>query len=137
MRLALQEHPKPVIEVPLSPGDLADRLSILAIKLERFSAEARINVEREHQQMHQRLTQSGVVIPSEAQEQLGAINQQLWDVEEELRACEEAQRFDQGFIDLARSVYQLNDQRSALKRQINLSCGSPLLEEKNYRTGRS
>ena len=126
-----------MIEVPLSPGDLADRLSILAIKLERFSAEARINVEREHQQLQQRLAQSGVVIPTGAQQQLGAINQQLWDVEEQLRACEEAQHFDQRFIDLARSVYQLNDQRSALKRQINLSCGSPLLEEKNYRTNDS
>jgi hypothetical protein len=124
-----------MIEVPLSPGDLVDRLSILAIKLERFSTLARVNVEREHHELSRRLNRSGVVIPAGPMQQLSAVNQQLWTVEEELRACEEAQRFDQNFINLARSVYQLNDQRSALKRQINLACGSPLLEEKNYRTG--
>ena len=65
---------------------------------------------------------------------LSQINRQLWDVAELLRSHEEQQRFDQSFIDLARSVYQLNEQRSALKREINLACGSALIEEKNYQT---
>ena len=63
---------------------------------------------------------------------LQAINTELWDVEDALRQLEAEQRFDQVFIDLARSVYQLNDQRAALKRQINEACGSSLLEEKSY-----
>ena len=63
---------------------------------------------------------------------LQAINTQLWDVEDALRLLEAEQRFDQEFIRLARSVYQLNDQRAALKRQINNACGSTLVEEKSY-----
>ena len=61
---------------------------------------------------------------------LQAINTQLWDVEDSLRLLEAEQRFDQEFIRLARSVYQPNDQRAALKRQINEACGSSLSEKK-------
>jgi len=125
-----------MIDVPLSPGDLCDRLTILAIKGERFSGVALENVQRETALLQERLERSGVSIPPETLSGLSQINRQLWDVEEQLRNHEEQQRFDQAFIALARSVYQLNDQRSALKRQINLACGSPLIEEKNYRTTR-
>jgi len=123
-----------MIDVPLSPGDLCDRLTILAIKGERFSGEALENVQRETTLLQERLDHSGLSIPSEALSGLSQINRQLWDVEELLRSHEEQQRFDQAFIALARSVYQLNDQRSALKREFNLACGSALIEEKNYRT---
>ena len=125
-----------MIEVPVSPGDLCDRLTILAIKAERFSGEALENVQREMALLHERLEGSGLSIPQDVLLGLSEINRRLWDVEEQLRSHEEQQRFDQSFIDLARSVYQLNDQRSALKRQINLACGSALIEEKNYRTNR-
>lgn len=123
-----------MIDVPLSPGDLCDRLTILAIKSERFSDKALENVQREMALLQERLNGSGLKVPLEAMAGLSQINQQLWDVEEQLRSHEEQQRFDQAFIALARSVYQLNDQRSALKREINLACGSALIEEKNYRT---
>ena len=123
-----------MIDVPLSPGDLCDRLTILAIKRERFSGEALENVQRETTLLQERLERSGFAIPPKALFELSQINRQLWDVEEQLRSHEEQQRFDQSFIDLARSVYQLNDQRSALKREINLAYGSGLIEEKNYRT---
>ena len=63
---------------------------------------------------------------------LQAVNTELWNVEDALRQLEAEQRFDQMFIELARSVYQLNDQRAAIKRQINEACGSTLLEEKSY-----
>ena len=123
-----------MIDVPLSPGDLCDRMTILAIKGERFSGEALENVQHETALLQERLERSALSIPQDALSGLSQINRQLWDVEEQLRSHEELQRFDQSFIALARSVYQLNDQRSALKREINLACGSSLMEEKNYRT---
>ena len=126
-----------MIDVPLSPGDLCDRLTILEIKGERFSGEALENVQRETALLQERLERSGLAVPPEALAGLSQINRQLWDVEEQLRSHEEQLRFDQAFIALARSVYQLNDQRSALKREINLACGSALIEEKNYRTNRT
>lgn len=55
-----------------------------------------------------------------------------WEVEDEIRLCEKAENFVPRFIELARSVYRLNDRRSALKRQINLALGSPIVEEKSY-----
>ena len=125
-----------MIDVPLSPGDLCDRLTILEIKGERFSGKALKNVQRETALLQERLERSGLSIPQDALSGLSQINRQLWDVEEQLRSHEEQQRFEQSFIALARSVYQLNDHRSALKRQINLACGSALIEEKNYRTTR-
>ena len=121
-----------MIEVPVATADLVDRLTILEIKLERFSSDARVNVGREYSLLLERLNTSGVHIPGALKEQLAGINRQLWDVEERIRACERSQEFDRGFIALARSVYSLNDRRSAVKREINLLCGSGLIEEKNY-----
>ena len=94
-----------MIDVPLSPRDLCDRLRIMAIKGERFSGEALKNVQQETALLQERLERSGLSIPSEALSGLSQINRQLWDVEEQLRSHEEQQRFDQSFIDLARSVY--------------------------------
>ena len=61
-----------------------------------------------------------------------AVNEALWDIEDRIRLKEKAQSFDDGFIELARSVYVQNDQRAALKREINLKLGSELIEEKCY-----
>jgi hypothetical protein len=68
----------------------------------------------------------------ELERELKDVNKRLWDVEEELRALEQAQNFSDDFINLARSVYMLNDDRSRIKRQINLKSGSAFVEEKSY-----
>ena len=127
--------------MPVAAGELIDKITILRLKEERLQRqEALANVRRELQALEAVLNEAvpalsidGVMPLTDA---LQAINTQLWDVEDGLRLFEAEQRFDQEFIRLARSVYQLNDQRAALKRRINEVCGSSLLEEKSYGEGK-
>ena len=121
--------------VPVAPGELIDKITILRLKDQRLQRpEAIANVRRELQALEAVLKDAGPSLSVDSllplTEALLAINSQLWDVEDALRLLETDKRFDQEFISLARSVYQLNDQRAALKRQINETCGSSLLEEK-------
>ena len=74
----------------------------------------------------------GVSLPQELEPALLAINAELWSIEDAIREREAASDFGERFIELARSVYHCNDQRAALKRQINASTGSSLVEEKSY-----
>lgn len=120
-------------ELPL--GDVVDRLSILAIKRERLvAAGARENAVREAAALHRAWSASALPSPDALPEwgQLCAVNLALWDVEDALRAHEARADFGPDFVALARSVYRLNDERAALKRSINLSLGSELVEEKSY-----
>ena len=123
--------------VPVAAGELIDKITILRLKAQRLQRpEALANVRRELQALEAVLNEAGPTMESDAvltlTDALQAINTHLWDVEDALRFLEAEQRFDQEFIALARSVYQLNDQRAALKRQINEACGSTLVEEKSY-----
>ena len=123
--------------IPVAAGELIDKITILRLKAERLQRpEALANVRRELQALEAVLAKHGTALKSNAvlalTDALQAINTQLWDVEDQLRILEAEQRFDREFIALARSVYQLNDQRAALKRQINGACGSSLVEEKSY-----
>ena len=123
--------------VPVAAGELIDKITILRLKTERLQQpEALTNVCRELQALEAVLKEADPALGIDAvlslTERLQAINTQLWEVEDALRLLEAEQRFDQEFIRLARSVYQLNDQRASLKRQINESCGSSLMEEKSY-----
>jgi Family of unknown function (DUF6165)/Tetratricopeptide repeat len=121
--------------VPVSAGELLDKISILEIKLEKLKDEAqRRNVTHELQSL-QKIRQESLAVDAEAENlaaSLKAINLQLWQVEDDIRLCEKAGDFGQRFVDLARSVYQLNDRRSGLKRQINQMLHSPIVEEKSY-----
>lgn len=127
---------------PVSPGELLDKLTILDIKLARITDPGQLaNVKLEHQALSERWQQflSSGQAPAFDQDQLQAlqqklstINQALWDVEDDLRECERQQRFDDRFIELARSVYRHNDQRADVKKQINQLLGSALVEEKSY-----
>jgi len=63
---------------------------------------------------------------------LKSVNETLWDIEDEIRACEARQDFGTRFIELARGVYQTNDRRASIKRRINILCGSSIVEEKSY-----
>ena len=123
-----------LIQIPVSLGELVDKITILSIKAQRFEGQARVNVQTELNLLEQVLENSGVRLNPDEQNALQAINQELWQIEEELRHCEAEERFGDAFISLARAVYRCNDKRAALKRAINLRHGSQLVEEKSYRS---
>ena len=124
------------IQVPVSPGELLDKITILRIKSARMSDAAKLaNVRHELKLLEQTwrtAVPAGVALATE-ERALEAVNTKLWDVEDQLRELEAAQRFDAGFIELARAVYINNDERAAIKKRINVALGSALTEEKSYR----
>jgi len=124
------------ILVPISPGELLDKITILRIKAARMSDPAKVaNVKHELQLLEQTWRQSvpaGVNITADEQA-LEKVNAELWVIEDEIRDRELARAFDARFIELARAVYVTNDERAAIKRRINQALGSALVEEKSYR----
>jgi|ERR1051326_2609799 hypothetical protein len=125
------------ILAPISVGELIDKITILRIKRERIrAAPARANVERELDcllDIRARASLDRVELAA-LEDELFQVNGRLWDIEDELRALEQNGKFAERFIELARSVYRLNDQRSVLKRRINTVTGSAIVEEKSYPT---
>jgi len=120
---------------PVSWGELFDKISILQIKSERVrSADAQKNIRAELDQLNaiaaQRLDGDDKL--QAACGRLKAINAKLWEIEDRIRDKERTQSFDADFIALARSVYHSNDERAAIKREINRHTGSALVEEKQY-----
>jgi hypothetical protein len=120
--------------VPMSPGELVDRVTILELKAARIADAGKVaNVRRElHALRAAGAAPLAAAAGARVVDELRAVNAVLWEVEDALRACERAQDFGPGFVRLARAVYRLNDRRAALKRAINERLGSPLLEEKSY-----
>ena len=121
--------------VPVSWGELLDKIVILEIKTERLAdPKARANAMRELELLREAaapVMTGGKAAASMAR--LKRVNQSLWDIEDRIRDHERAGDFGPGFIELARSVYRCNDERGALKREINLALGSALIEEKSYK----
>lgn len=117
--------------VPVSWGELIDKITILEIKVERMRApEAVANARRELEQLRSVLGEpDGVAAMKDA---LAAVNRKIWDIEDAIRAKEAAGSFDNEFIELARGVYQNNDERSRIKRVINETLRSAIIEEKQY-----
>jgi len=123
------------IPVETAPGELIDKITILEIKTERIEdAEKVRNVRVELQTLANARDQAISVTPElvKLTEQLKTANQQLWDIEDDIRDCEREKDFGDKFIQLARSVYRSNDRRATLKREINELLGSHLIEEKSY-----
>lgn len=120
------------VQIPVSIGELVDKITILEIKASRFEGAALSNVHHELTLLQRALKGCGAVVSAADLDALRAINGQLWTIEDDIRAQEAAGDFGERFIDLARSVYRCNDQRAALKRQINVATGSNLTEEKGY-----
>jgi hypothetical protein len=123
--------------IPVSWGELLDKISILQIKRERIADPvARANVGRELGQLwsigRAALDREGVASQFAA---LTSVNEELWDIEDAIRREEARARFGTQFIRLARAVYQQNDRRAALKREINRLLESELVEEKSYWAG--
>lgn len=121
-----------VILAPVSLGELLDKISILEIKCDHFSGESLANVQEELNQLKAALGALSIAPDPHLMDQLRSTNRKLWRIEDEIRALELEQNFGASFIELARSVYQQNDRRSAIKRQLNLLHGSALMEEKSY-----
>jgi hypothetical protein len=121
--------------VPVSWGELLDKITILEIKRERIDRpDARANVVKELQLLS--VTGRGALDRPDLQpllDQLREVNHALWDIEDAIRQEEERGCFGPEFIQLARSVYIRNDERATIKRQINSLLGSELVEEKSYR----
>ncbi len=124
-----------LISVPVSFGELLDKVSILAIKSERMSDPAKLaNVRTELDALHDtwgKSAQSQIDI-DDLLAALKAVNERLWVIEDDIRIKESKQEFDAEFIRLARAVYFENDERARLKREINIKLGSALVEEKSY-----
>lgn len=124
-----------MIRVPVAWGEVLDKLTILQIKSERILDPVKqINIRREHDLLTEVIEAYGGLgeVAPGIMGQLKVVNGQLWEVEDSLRDCEASQNFDAHFIELARSVYRLNDERFRLKRRLNELLGSPLIEEKSY-----
>jgi len=124
------------ILAPISVGELIEKITILRIKREKLRDDARRNnIGRELDQLleirsRSRLDTSDLAL---LEEQLSQVNRRLWDVEDDLRDLERTGNFGARFVELARSVYKLNDRRTALKQRINAVSGSVIVEEKSYK----
>jgi len=121
--------------VKTSPGEFLDKLTILEIKAERIRDPRKLeNVERELAHLRLVWTESSLskLDVSGLVSELKSINESLWEIEDKIRLKEGAKQFDDEFIQLARSVYLTNDRRAAVKRELNITLGSELLEEKSY-----
>src|SRR5580698_3416752 len=128
------------IKVPVSPGELLDKITILRIKSVRMTDPVKVrNVLFELRALEDTWQQSAyskVDIEAEVAALLG-VNERLWVIEDDIRDKERAQAFDAEFIRLARAVYFENDERAAIKRRINTTLGSSIVEEKSYREYKS
>lgn len=124
------------ILVPVSPGELLDKITILRIKCARMQdaaklANVRLELSRLELSRQASVPDDATLAADEAA--LERVNSELWDIEDRIRQHEAQRRFDADFIALARAVYRRNDERAAIKRRINLRLDSTLVEEKSYR----
>lgn len=124
-----------VISIQIGVGELMDRYTILKIKLDEIKDEEKSkNVKREYEYISEIISKleekEGI---QELVDDLFETNGELWDVEDELRYLEKLRQFDDNFINLARMVYKLNDERAAIKKLINVLYGSEFVEEKSYK----
>jgi len=123
------------IRVPVSPGEVLDKITILEIKSERMSdpqkvANVHVELRLLQETWSQTISEDDVIRDLHAQ--LKEINEALWEIEDDIRDKERAREFDERFIELARAVYFTNDKRSEVKKKLNLHLGSQIVEEKSY-----
>ena len=121
--------------VPVSPGELIDKITILEIKSARMTDPAKVANVRTELALLQDTWRASAYASQDIASQWAAlrtINEKLWDIEDLIRDKERSRTFDEEFIELARAVYVTNDQRAAVKRDINTRLGSKIVEEKSY-----
>ena len=124
-----------MIEIPVSHGELVDKLTILEIKLEMISEKSKINeIITEHKYLssifNKIKTEEETVLSY--YEELLAINKKLWNIEDSIRSLEKQKKFNSAFIELARKVYYTNDERFEIKSKINALFNSNIKEQKSY-----
>ena len=123
------------IQVPVSPGEVLDKITILEIKSERMTdpekvANVRVELALLKETWDRAVSEDDVI--RGLHDQLKEINEALWEIEDDIRDKERVKDFDQRFIELARAVYFTHDRRSKVKKDLNLHLGSQIVEEKSY-----
>ena len=123
------------ILIPASAGELIDKITILEIKLKNIvdpvkNRNVSIELEALSKCFEENIIQSNEI--EELKTNLKQVNSALWNIEDDIRQCEQAGEFGEKFVELARSVYRQNDKRAALKKEINILLGSSIIEEKSY-----
>jgi uncharacterized coiled-coil protein SlyX len=126
---------KQTVETPIAIGELIDKITILEIKVARFTdatktlnahAELEMLVERRERAIQATKALNALTV------ELKEVNEQIWDLEDAIRDCERRADFGPHFINIARSIYRTNDRRASVKRRINLTFNSEIIEEKSY-----
>ena len=120
------------ILAPISLGELIDKITILQIKTNHLQGNALENVQKELTALQGTLNTLDIEVDPKLIQRLKDVNQKLWNIEDDIRDQEQQKNFGDTFIQLARSVYQQNDLRAAIKKEINTTYGSALVEEKSY-----
>jgi Family of unknown function (DUF6165) len=123
------------IRVPVSPGELLDKMTILRIKSARMNDATKLANVRAELNLLEALWQASDYGQQDLADDIAAlhaVNQRLWDIEDRIRDKERAASFDAEFIELARAVYVENDERATIKKRINVALGSTIVEEKSY-----
>jgi len=120
------------ISIPISIGELIDKITILEIKNNKIQGTKLNNIKKELSQLKIALENSQIRIDIELLKKLKKVNSELWSIEDKIRLKEKEQDFNDEFIELARSVYIKNDERASIKKQINLKYSSYIIEEKSY-----
>ena len=121
-----------VILAPVSIGELIDKITILQIKEKHMDGTKLKNIQKELNYLTQVIKDNQINIKDEYIDNLREINSDLWKIEDQIRALESKKNFSNQFIELARSVYLMNDKRAAAKKKLNIQYGSDLIEEKLY-----
>ena len=123
------------ILIPISPGELLDKITILQIKAERIADPVKVANVKTELDMLSKVWREAVEVDAEITRltaELKAVNEALWEIEDDIRDEERNKRFDERFIELARAVYVTNDERANAKKKVNLHLNSTIVEEKSY-----
>ena len=123
------------IQVPISPGELLDKITILQIKSERISDPDKVANVRVELDMLTKVWADAVEADdtiTALTAELKSVNEALWEIEDDIRDEERNKRFGERFVELARAVYVTNDDRAAAKKKVNLHLNSTIVEEKSY-----
>lgn len=121
-----------MIQIPVSLGELTDRLTILTLKCRHLQGDALQHAQQEQSLLLEVFTPLATRIPEALHQELASINGELWQLEDGVRECERRGDFGSSFVAMARRIYGLNDQRAALKRAISIASGSALIDEKSH-----
>ena len=121
--------------IPISPGELLDKITILQIKAERIADPVKVANVKTELEMLSKVWSDAVEVDAEIitlTAELKTVNEALWEIEDDIRDEERNQRFNERFIELARAVYVTNDERANAKKKVNLHLNSTIVEEKSY-----